>query len=88
MKKTDKKLTAREVAQRFDVKKSVVLGWFLRGKFPHAKKAVDRFGVEFWEVPESDLKDFVPQKRKGKPSVENPSKETEAKRRSREKQNK
>lgn len=79
-----KKLTAKEVAERFDVRKKVVVGWFARGKFPNAVKSTDRHGVDFWEVPESDLEGFEPQRRKGKPSVENPSKETEAKRRSRE----
>lgn len=84
MKKPDKKLTAKEVATRFGVVKSVALGWFLRGKFPNAKKNVDRFGVEYWEVPESDLEGFEPQRRRGKPSVKNPSSETLAKRKSRE----
>ncbi len=80
-------MTAKEVAERFDVSKTVVLGWFLRGKFPNAAKTIDRFGVEFWEVPEKDLENFVPQRRKGKPSIENPSKETLAKRQQRKESN-
>ncbi len=85
MGKSDKKLTASEIAEKFKVGKGVVLGWLQRGKFPNAKKAVGTFGVSYWEIPASDLEGFEPQRRKGKPRLSEPSKAALAKRKSRSK---
>lgn len=78
-----KKLTIKEVAEKFGVGKRVASGWVERGKFPNAEKLDDPYGKSYWVIPETDLENFVPQKRKGKPAKENPSKATLAKRESR-----
>jgi|GEM_PF-5976217 len=79
-----KELTVSELALRYNVEKRIVLGWIQRGLFPNAKKEQSPFGVEFWIVPESDLKGFEPQKGRGRPKSKNPSKATLAKRAQRE----
>lgn len=61
------KLKVKDLAEKFDVNRRVALGWFERGLFPSAKKVKGEF-FYYWEVEESDIKDFIPQKRKGKPS--------------------
>lgn len=63
-----KKLTAREIAGRFNVNKRIVLGWIERGLFPNAVKIKSPLGIEFWTVPERDLLNFVPQRRRGRPA--------------------
>ncbi len=64
----NKELTAKEIAGRYNTNKRVVLGWIERGVFPNAvkKKLID--GVEFWIIPEVDLINFKPQRRRGRPS--------------------
>jgi hypothetical protein len=77
-------LTVTELATRYNVEKWIVLGWIERGLFPNARKEKSPFGVEFWSVPEDDLKNFEPQRRRGRPTAKNPSNATLAKRRQRE----
>lgn len=75
-------LTVKELAAKFGVNRRVANGWCERGLFPNAKM-VESPVISYWTVPESDLENFVPQKRKGRPSAANPSKATLAKRASR-----
>lgn len=83
-----RELTAREVAEKFGVKAITVRVWCEKGRFPNAYKKQSAFGVEYWAIPELDLKDFKPQLRRGRPTVTNPSKATLAKRRQREQESK
>ena len=83
-KSVKKEFTVSEIAIKYNVEKRIVLGWIERGLFPNAKKEVSPFGVEFWRVPENDLKDFEPQRRRGRPTSAKPSKAALAKRRQRE----
>lgn len=76
-------LKAADVAEKYGVTKRVVQGWCERGLLPNAKKVPSGFGFDVWEIPESDLTDFVKPKGRGKPRIENPSEATLAKRRSR-----
>lgn len=78
--------TVSDLAEKFKVEKRIVLGWIERGLLPNAKKGKSQFGVEFWTVPESDLINFEPQKRRGRPSSKNPSKATLAKRAQRDRE--
>lgn len=51
-------MTAREVADRLNVKPITVRVWLSRGLFPNAElKFVEPFG-KIWMIPESDLKNF------------------------------
>lgn len=75
--------TAKEVAERFGVAKRVAQGWCERGLLPNARKVDSGFGFDVWQIPETDLKDFVKPAGRGKPRKVNPSKATLAKRRSR-----
>jgi hypothetical protein len=51
-------LTAKDIAERQNVKKRVAQGWIQRGLFPNAhKKYIEPFG-EIWLVPETDLEGF------------------------------
>jgi len=79
-------LTAREVAEKLGVKPITVRVWCDKGKFPNAHKIKSGFGVEYWVIPESDLEGFQPQLRRGRPSAENPSRATLAKRAQRERE--
>lgn len=85
----DIELTAKEVAEKFGVKPITVRVWCEKGKFPNARKKESQFGVKYWAIPESDLNNFKPQLRLGRPTSDNPSKATLAKRaqRERDKQN-
>jgi hypothetical protein len=78
-----KKMTAKEVAEKYDVAKRIVQGWCERGLLIGAKKVPSGFGFDVWEIPESALKDFTPPSGRGRPRVANPSKVTLAKRKSR-----
>lgn len=63
----DKFLTAKQLAEKYGVIKRVALGWIERGYFNNAVKADSGCGVKFWQIPESDLKDFQPPVRRGRP---------------------
>lgn len=78
-----KKLTAKEVAERYGVAKRVVQGWCERGLLPNAEKVPSGFGFDVWQIPEADLKDFVKPEGRGKPRIANPSAATLSKRKSR-----
>ncbi len=79
-----KQLTTREVAEKYGVKQITVRVWCEKGVFKNAYKETSPRG-DFWQIPESDLKGFEPQKRRGRPTSENPSKAALAKRAQREK---
>ena len=68
-----KELTAKDIAELFQVEKRVAQGWIQRGCFPNARKEVHPIFGGVWLVPESDLKNFsIP--RMGRP----PKKELKA----------
>ncbi len=77
-------LSVKEVAERYGVSRRVASGWCERGLLPNAEKRTSELGVEYWQVPESDLANFVKPAGRGKPRLANPSKETLAKRKLRE----
>ncbi len=58
---SEKTLTARQVAERFEVAGSTVRGWLLRGLLPGAYLKETELG-SVWLVPESALRGFVPPK--------------------------
>jgi hypothetical protein len=58
----EKALTARQVAERYNVAGSTVRGWLLRKLLPGAYLKETELGDSYWLVPESALKDFVPPK--------------------------
>lgn len=62
-----KTYTVREVAEKFNVAKRVVQGWCERGILPNATKKPSGMGFDVWEIPKSDIKDFVPPDRPGRP---------------------
>jgi hypothetical protein len=76
-------LTAKEVAEKYGVVKRVVQGWCERGLLPNAHKVASGFGFDVWQIPETDLINFVKPEGRGKPRLENPSAATLAKRKSR-----
>ena len=77
-------LTVKELAERYGVARRVASGWCERGLLPNALKKTSELGVEYWQIPESDLTNFVKPSGRGKPRLSNPSKETLAKRQLRE----
>lgn len=60
-------LSAREVAEKYNVTKRVVQGWCERGLLPNAKKVPSGFGFDVWEIPDTDLKGFTPPEGRGRP---------------------
>ncbi len=66
--------TVKELADFHGVVRRVALGWIQQGKFAGAVKAETDFGTKFWTVPESEVRAFVPQQRRGKPHAENATK--------------
>jgi excisionase family DNA binding protein len=60
-------LTAAQVAERLDVGRSTVNLWCRQGRFPGAHVEESPVG-DYWLIPESDLKNFVPPKM-GRPST-------------------
>ena len=78
-----KKLTTKQVAEKYGVKQITVRVWCEKGTFKNAYKETSPRG-DYWLIPESDLEGFEPQLRRGRPISENPSKATLAKRRQRE----
>lgn len=50
-------LTVREIADRTGAAIATVSRWCRIGKFPNARKVTTPIG-EYWEVPETDLKDI------------------------------
>lgn len=61
-------LTARQVAEKYGVAKRVVQGWCERRLLPNATKIPTIFGFEIWQIPESDLRNFTPPGRPGRPA--------------------
>ncbi len=60
--RSEKTLTARLVAERFEVARSTVRSWLLRGLLPGAYLKETELGDSYWLVPESALRGFVPPK--------------------------
>jgi hypothetical protein len=58
MKKDEKMLTAREVAERLGESLASVRVWIHRGRFPNARLEQSPV-VSYWLIPESDLNGFV-----------------------------
>jgi hypothetical protein len=58
----EKTLTARQVAERYNVAGSTVRGWLLRKLIPGAYLKESGLGDSYWLVPESSLKNFTPPK--------------------------
>lgn len=76
-------LTAKEVAEKFNVDEQVARRWCRTGLFPNAYPSSIKTGRgNVWMVPESDLKNFKPP-RPGPKLVENPKPGTLAQRRRR-----
>lgn len=64
---SEKFLTAQEIAERRNVKPVTVRVWLKRGLFPNAKlEEVPPLG-KIWRVPESDLENFSPPVKTGRP---------------------
>ena len=66
MKRAEKMLTVREVAEKLDanpgtVRIRTVRLWCKQGRFPNAYTEETPFG-SYWKIPESDLKNFQPPK--------------------------
>lgn len=78
-------LTTKQVAERFGVKQITVRVWCEKGIFKNAFKGTSPRG-DFWLIPESDLENFQPQRRPGRPTSKNPSKATISKRMQRERE--
>jgi hypothetical protein len=77
--KSNKDLTAKEIAEMHNVQKRVAQGWIQRGYFPNAYKEDLPIAGEIWRVPVKDLEDFNPP-RAGRPLLKNPKASTLAKR--------
>lgn len=67
-----KRLTAKEIAERYEVEKRVAQGWIQKGYFPNAAKEGHPIFGDVWLVPVSDLTDFT------LPTVGRPKKERKA----------
>lgn len=80
-----KTFTTKEIAEKYGVTKRVVQGWCERGLLPNAQLVPTEFNFSVWRIPEGDLENFRKPEGRGKPRLAKPSKQTEAKRRSREK---
>lgn len=66
-----KMLTAKQVAEKLEVKPITVRVWLTKGLFPNAQLVeIPPFG-ETWQIPESDLEGFV------KPEMGRPKKKKE-----------
>ena len=78
-------LTTKDLSERFGVHHVTARKWCERGLFPNAKK-LDSPRGQYWVVPESDLKDFKPKVRTGRPMTDTPSNHAIAKRKLRAKQ--
>jgi hypothetical protein len=59
---SEKTYTARQLAERFEVARSTVRSWLLRGLLPGAYLKETELGDSYWLVPESALRGFVPPK--------------------------
>jgi hypothetical protein len=59
-------LTTAQVAERFDVTAANVRLWCKRRLFPNAREVQESRG-SVWKIPESDLKNFEPPKKTGRP---------------------
>lgn len=73
----EKLLTARQLAERYDVAPSTARAWFLQGIVPRAVLKETELG-SYWVVPESALADFIPPKvgRPQKPKTEKQGKKS------------
>jgi hypothetical protein len=81
-------LTAREIAEKYNVDEQVARRWCRTGLFPNAYPSPIKTGKgNVWLVPESDLENFTPPRR-GPKLVENPKPGTLAQRRNRAKHRK
>ena len=54
-----KRLTAKEIAEHYEVEKRVVQGWIQKGYFPNAIKEGHAIFGDVWLVPVSDLTNFI-----------------------------
>lgn len=61
-----KRLTVREVSEKFDVPTSSVRVWCWQGRFPNARQEETPRGP-VWYIPESDLEGFE-KRRVGRPA--------------------
>lgn len=59
-------LSTAQVAERFSVTPANVRLWCKRGLFPNAREVQESRG-SVWKIPESDLKNFEPPKKTGRP---------------------
>jgi len=80
-----KEFSVTELAEKYQVNRRIVLGWIAGGKFPNARKIDPPVGKPYWLVPESDLTNFEPPGRRGRPLSDNPSPAALAKRQQRRK---
>ena len=76
-------MTTKQVAEKYGVKQITVRVWCEKGVFKNARKESSPRG-DYWLIPESDLENFTPQGRRGRPFSKNPSNATLAKREQRE----
>ena len=82
-----KTFTAKEIAEKFEVKKVVAQNWIQKNLFPNAyKENVVPFG-EIWYVPATDVENFHRPER-GRPRSVNPSPGAISKRHSRKQERK
>ena len=58
---SERRLTAKQLAERYNVAASTARAWFLNGIVPRAYLKETELG-SFWVVPESALASFVPPK--------------------------
>jgi hypothetical protein len=72
---SEKTLTAKQIADRYDVAPSTARAWCLNGTLPGAYLKETELG-SFWVVPESGLAKFVPPKPGPKPKDAPPTKAT------------
>jgi len=65
---SEKTLTAKQIAERYDVAASTARAWCLNGTLPGAYLKETELG-SFWVVPESKLNGFEPPKPGPKPKT-------------------
>jgi hypothetical protein len=87
-KNSEKEYSVTELAEKYNVKRRIVLGWISGGKFPNARKVTPPVGKSYWLVPDSDLTSFTPPGKPGRPLSDTPSAAALAKRQQRKQTNK
>lgn len=80
---TAKEYSVTELAERYEVKRRIVLGWIAGDKFPNARKVAPPVGKPYWLVPETDLKNFIKPTRRGRPLLDKPTEDALRKRQQR-----